>query len=192
MATTKNKNKIGGTDVKIISIAFLFLLSMFLGGKANAAANNANIQVCVQPPMPNMTDPTTPKISFTTSGNPFSNYQVAISRDSIFTTVLYDTGIQKWGSGNNPPGTYTLTVPKGILPIDDTTYNFVVRVKDAYDWTPYAQGNFVLKGTSATCPISMSDENSSGARQVASGACGSLVNVFGAFSFSGNAVQSRI
>ncbi|MDI6777704.1 MAG: hypothetical protein QMD77_00775 [Patescibacteria group bacterium] len=55
-----------------------------------------------------------------------------------------------------PVGTYSYTVPPGTLPIDNSTYYYRVRVKDAYDWSPYAVGSFFLGATDGVCGTGLS------------------------------------
>lgn len=229
---------------------------------ADAAAPWTNIEVCVQPPDPILTDPESPVLRYLTRYHPFYYYQIQISKSATFSSILHDAGVKayqstfsysrsgstscQWqfgrgtvctftptvanghpdprcscdtdtnslncgssfsasaddpavcydwsfdpvqttcqecsvddGAGSSwsvpcncvttpahdysyvynktesatamPVGTYSYTVPAGTLPIDGSTYYYRVRVKDAYDWSPYASGNFFLGAADGVC-----------------------------------------
>ncbi|MFA6193339.1 MAG: hypothetical protein WC726_00550 [Parcubacteria group bacterium] len=142
--------------IKIERIATILLVLVFVCSFASetfGAAPFTNIEVCVGPPEPDLINPNRPKINFKVSRSPFYNYQITITSAS----TNYDTGIKSLTlPAPFPPGNYSYEVPPGTLPIDNSTYNYAVRVKDAYDWSPYAQGSFVLGNIDGKCAQNLS------------------------------------
>jgi len=89
----------------LMGFAVLVITLLFVSPnipKIEAAAKYANIGVCVDPPAPNLADPSGPVISYSISteasnpfrsGNPFYGYQIQVSRNHSFSSPLHDTGI---------------------------------------------------------------------------------------------------
>lgn len=91
-----------------------------------------------------------PAITFSVSGNPMYYYAVGVYRWNGSAWILaYTTG--DYGLGVSPMvGNYTHYVPPGYLPVDGSKYLAIVAVHNNYEWTPWAQGTFVL-GAPGVC-----------------------------------------
>jgi hypothetical protein len=124
----------------IILLILFFSLSFWKIILANSpdipegAAQGTNIGVCVDPPDPDLTNPSRPIFRWTTSGNPQTKYWLKVDDSgSTFPSPEINTG--EVSSGNN-----FHQASLGQLP-QNKTYWYCVAVSDSFGWTGWTGCN---------------------------------------------------
>jgi PKD repeat protein len=146
----KLKNK------KITGFYFLFF-SFFILIFQNVLSNSpdnpypppalVNIQVCIDPPYPDVSNPRQPIFSWTTSGNPQVQYWLQVDNNSDFSSPEINRNVVS--------GDHSYQTPPNLLP-RRTTYWYKIAVKDAYGWTGWTGCNsFYLPGVPPNPPTNL-------------------------------------